>query len=99
MEEMGIRNVLSVPLGEEAKARPVANDPISDFKTTLRESVDEMNRLLTEADRSAGEMVLGKKDVHETMIAMEEANLSLRLMIQVRNKVVAAYEEIMRMQM
>ena len=40
-----------------------------------------------------------KKDLHGTMIAMEKAEVSLRLMLQVRNKVMSAYEEIMRMQL
>jgi flagellar hook-basal body complex protein FliE len=36
--------------------------------------------------------------LHDTMIAMEQADLSFRLMMQVRNKIVDAYQEIMRMQ-
>ena len=40
----------------------------------------------------------GPKDVHQAMIAPEQANLAFRLMIQVRNKMIAAYEEIMRVQ-
>ena len=44
-------------------------------------------------------MSLGEpRDVHEVMIAMEKAGISLRLMVQVRNKILAAYEEIMRLQ-
>jgi len=43
-------------------------------------------------------MVLGKQDIHQAMVALEQANLSMRLMIQVRNKMISAYEEIMRMQ-
>jgi flagellar hook-basal body complex protein FliE len=97
MSEMNISNVLSAPFAEKPAAKPVAKDPASDFKASLRESVDEMNRLLKEADEATNEMVGGKKDVHEAMIAIEQANLSLRMMIQVRNKVVSAYEEIMRM--
>jgi len=42
--------------------------------------------------------MLGKIDVHQAMIAIEQAHLSLRLMIQIRNKIIAAYEEIMRIQ-
>jgi DNA-binding NtrC family response regulator len=49
-------------------------------------------------DQAAQEMVLGPKDVHQAMIAPEQANLAFRLMIQVRSKMIAAYEEIMRMQ-
>lgn len=39
-----------------------------------------------------------KKDLHGTMIAMEKAEVSLKMMMQVRNKMVKAYEEVMRMQ-
>jgi hypothetical protein len=54
--------------------------------------------VLSQADQSAQAMVTGRQDIHQAMIAIEQANLSLRLMVQVRNKMVAAYEEIMRMQ-
>jgi flagellar hook-basal body complex protein FliE len=43
-------------------------------------------------------MVLGKTDIHQAMMTMEEAHISLRMLIQVRNKIIAAYEEMMRMQ-
>jgi flagellar hook-basal body complex protein FliE len=38
-------------------------------------------------------------NLHETMIALEKADVSFQLMLQVRNKIVGAYEEIMRMQL
>ena len=38
------------------------------------------------------------KDIHGTMLALEKAELSMRLMLQIRNKLVSAYEEVMRMQ-
>jgi len=43
-------------------------------------------------------MVSEKKDIHGTMLALEKADLSMRLMLQVRNKLVSAYDEVMRMQ-
>jgi flagellar hook-basal body complex protein FliE len=39
------------------------------------------------------------KNIHETMIAIEKANVSFNMMIQVRNKLLSAYQEIMRMQL
>jgi len=38
------------------------------------------------------------QDIHNTMIAIEKADLTFQLMMQVRNKIISAYEEIMRMQ-
>ena len=43
-------------------------------------------------------MTSGDKDIHGTMIALEKADISMRLMLQIRNKLVSAYEEVMRMQ-
>jgi len=98
MDDLNIKNVLSAPMGRAEDRQPVSHDPFSDFKKTLNQSMDELNRLLTQADQSTQEMVLGREDIHQAMIAMEQANLSLRMMIQIRNKIIAAYEEIMRMQ-
>ena len=43
-------------------------------------------------------LVTENKDIHGTMLALEKADLSMRLMLQIRNKLVSAYEEVMRMQ-
>ncbi|MBM4348877.1 MAG: flagellar hook-basal body complex protein FliE [Deltaproteobacteria bacterium] len=95
---MNINEVLSVPLMNQEIDRKGNPDPLSDFKKALGQSIDELNRLSDEAEQKVQGMVMGETDIHEAMIAMEKAGISLKLMIQVRNKVIAAYEEIMRMQ-
>lgn len=69
-----------------------------DFQEFLKKSLAEANKEIANADEGIKEMISGQKDVHEAMTALEEANLSLRLLLQIRNKLIAAYEEIMRMQ-
>ena len=60
---------------------------------------DQVNRDQLIADQKVSEMVAGRnKDIPKTMIAMEKADISLRLLMAVRNKLVSAYEEVMRMQ-
>jgi flagellar hook-basal body complex protein FliE len=98
MKDLSVSNISSWPLGRGDVKKTRVQDPLSDFKSILLNSVDEVNKLLDQADQSAKGMVSGNQDIHQTMIAVEQANLSLRLMVQVRNKMVAAYEEIMRMQ-
>ena len=73
-------------------------DALSDFKEILKESIDSVNQLQTEANQSVQDMISGKKDIHSAMIDMEKAGISFRLLLQVRNKIVAAHEEVMRMQ-
>ena len=52
-----------------------------------------------DADREVEKLAkMETQDIHNTMIAIEKADLSFQLMMQVRNKIISAYEEIMRMQ-
>ncbi|MFO7839127.1 MAG: flagellar hook-basal body complex protein FliE [Desulfosalsimonadaceae bacterium] len=60
---------------------------------------DQAAQNLEKADNTALEVNTGgPANLHDAMIAMEKADISLRLMVQVRNKAVDAYKEIMRMQ-
>ena len=69
------------------------------FGEALKTSIAEVNQAQISADRAAEQIAAGEtKDLHGTMIKLEEADISLRLMVQVRNKAVEAYQEIMRMQ-
>jgi flagellar hook-basal body complex protein FliE len=69
------------------------------FATLLQQSLERVNGWQQEADAAARGFALGQApSVHDTMIAMEKADLSLRLTTKVRNKVVEAYQEMMRMQ-
>ncbi len=69
------------------------------FREVLAETVGEVQRLQTEADTTIKQLVAGEiKDVTDAMIAVEKADVAFQTMMVVRNKIVAAYEEIMRMQ-
>jgi len=69
------------------------------FASVLESSLSEVNRLQQKADASISALATGNKvGLHETMIAMEEASVSFKLMMQVRNKIVEAYQEVMRIQ-
>ena len=68
------------------------------FFETLRDSMQEVNQLQAQADRAISDLITGEDtDVARTMIAVQKANLSFQLMVQVRNKIVQAYQEVMRM--
>jgi flagellar hook-basal body complex protein FliE len=69
------------------------------FSDVLRKSVETVNQDQVEANKAIGELVAGRtKNIHETMLTIERADTSLKLMMQVRNKILDAYREIMRMQ-
>ncbi|HEO72497.1 MAG TPA: flagellar hook-basal body complex protein FliE [Candidatus Hydrogenedentes bacterium] len=69
------------------------------FKEVLTEAVTEVQHLQNEADATVKQLVAGEiKDITEAMVAVEKADVAFQTMMAVRNKMVAAYEEIMRMQ-
>ncbi len=98
MNVTDIKDVSLFPSEKIINRQQVRHDPISDFKEILTRSVNEVNELAAESNRNVEQMLLGKVDIHQAMIAMEKAGISFKLLLQVRNKIITAYEEIMRMQ-
>lgn len=77
--------------------RPDADRP--SFGETMNQALESVNRLQKAADGEIEALAAGRNgDLHRTMIALEKADISFQLLMQVRNKIVAAYQEIMRMQ-
>jgi flagellar hook-basal body complex protein FliE len=69
------------------------------FSEVLNQTIGEVQRLQTEADDTIRQLVAGEiKDVTDAMIAVEKADVAFQTLMGVRNKIVAAYEEVMRTQ-
>ena len=69
------------------------------FADTLKAAINEVNDLQQTSNKKMQELSVGKTDnVADVMIASEKADIAMRVMVQVRNKVLDAYNEIMRMQ-
>ncbi|NLN77781.1 MAG: flagellar hook-basal body complex protein FliE [Armatimonadetes bacterium] len=83
----------------ETPKAEAGGDVSASFAQSIKKAVDEVNGLQKQADNLAVNMASGDvEDVHKAMIAMQKAKLALDFSIQVRNKVIEAYQEIMRMQ-
>ena len=70
----------------------------ADFSKALSEAISKVNNLQKDADKTVESLSAGNASLHETMIAVEKAGVSFQLMLQVRNKLVSAYENVMRTQ-
>ncbi len=71
----------------------------SGFLDSLKSAIGKVNDAEMEAGRAIDTLMTGEtQDVHRTMVALQQADVSFQLMMQIRNKLVAAYEEIQRMQ-
>lgn len=84
-------NLVNKQLDEDSKS--------IDFSSVMKNYLSEVNELQIVSDKSTEDLILGEtENVHEVMIKAEEARLALELTVQVRNKVIEAYQELIRMQ-
>ena len=68
------------------------------FGDVLKQMVEDVNSMQVAADEMQVQLATGEiSDVHDVMIAVEEANVAMELMLEIRNKIIEAYQEVMRM--
>ena len=68
------------------------------FMDVLKESIMKVNNVQVESDKLVQRLALGEvEDISEVSIAVEKAELALRLMVQIRDKLVDAYQQVARM--
>jgi flagellar hook-basal body complex protein FliE len=97
----------TIPFTELEKLSPgilpnpigVTNTAPAGFDKLVTGLVNEVSAKQTAASESVNGLLSGKNvSLHQTMIAMEEASISFQLMVEVRNKLLESYQELMRMQ-
>ncbi len=93
-----LRAASAAATGQPASAK-AAGAPKVDFATVLQNSIDGVNRTQVEAASLARDFELGvpNTNLNDVMISLQKANLSFQEMVQVRNKLVTAYRDIMNM--
>ncbi|SRR5579885_2995417 len=70
----------------------------SEFLDTLKNTMGQVEQLGSDAQTQVGKLLGGQgEDIHSAMIAVEKADLAFQLMMQVRNKIISAYQEVSRM--
>jgi flagellar hook-basal body complex protein FliE len=106
MNTQGIEQMLSVlrttaaqATNKSAEAAPVAAGA-PDFAQVLKNSLDKVNQTQQQANQMGEKLAAGDttQNLHEVMIALQTASVSFQEMVQVRNKIVSAYQDVMNMQ-
>jgi flagellar hook-basal body complex protein FliE len=94
MSDMRVAGIGGLPSSAPSVSRPRS---AGGFGETLQSALGEVNRLQQAADAAARDFSLGRtRDVAGTLITIEKANLGFQLALQIRNKLLEAYQEIMR---
>lgn len=105
MDTQGIEQMLSVlrSTAAQASGKPAESAPAtgsSSFSAVLQNSIDKVNQTQAQASQMSDKLVSGdtSQNLHEVMIALQTASVSFQEMVQVRNKLVSAYQDVMNMQ-
>ena len=106
MDTNGIEQMLSALRSTAAQAtgKPAANTaPVvggPDFAQVLQNSIDKVNQDQQSSNQMAEKLAAGdtSQNLHEVMIALQTASVSFQEMVQVRNKLVTAYQDVMNIQ-
>lgn len=94
LPQSGMDSTAGTGLGKQA-----GSSGPSDFMKTLNSAMDQVGQLQSEADGKVAQLLSGNgQDVHSAMIAVEKASLAFAMMVQVRNKIVQAYQQVSGMQ-
>lgn len=105
MDTQGIEQMLSAlrstaaqATGKPAEAAPAAGG--LSFADVLKGSIDKVNQTQQQAEQMGEKLASGdtSQNLHEVMIALQTASVSFQEMVQVRNKLVSAYQDVMNMQ-
>lgn len=104
MSQMDINDVLAqmrVLQGQAVQKKPASEEPTTDFAALLRNSIDLVNETQQQAGNLAKAFEHGEAEIPltEVMVSLQKASVSFQAMVQVRNKLVEAYKDIMNMQM
>ena len=92
-------NGIVPPVGLATSQTAAVDETTGGFQEMLSDMMKKVNDMQLRGDQATMDLHAGKvANLHEVMIAVEEADLSLRMLVQFRNKAQAAYDEIMRMQ-
>jgi flagellar hook-basal body complex protein FliE len=99
MSDISIRGDALQPSTTTGKLKDGRQGGETEFSTILKSKVNEINQLQLDADQAITKVEMGTSgSINDAVIALEKADLSFRKMIHVRNKILEAYQEVMRMQ-
>ena len=83
----------------QSKNKNVAKAKDSSFGDILKKSIGEVNEIQKDGEKAMEDIATGQvKDLHQAALAIDKAEMNMKLMLEVRNKAINAYKEILRTQ-
>jgi len=97
---ISVNNMVSIPKLNDTLGVKNTKSAETSFSDVINEAITKVNDLQIESSKKTEEFISGESsDIHSVIMAGSKADLALQMTLQVRNKVMEAYKEIMNMQM
>ena len=94
-----VQSISPLAITDNLKNQPTAPAGTSDFFSVLQSTINSVNDKQKEADTALGQIATGQvKDLHQAAIAIDKAEISMKVMLEVRNKAINAYKELLKTQ-
>ena len=98
MDSIRLDSSISHDVKSLSKDRRKTADATTSFGDFLKKSIDEINTLQKDTNVAVKKLATGEeKDIHNTMITLQKAEVAFELVLHIQNKLIAAYDELRRM--
>ncbi len=98
MSDIPVKNIgETINLDEMKQSTSVQNEPGGSFDAVINEALSTVSQVQENVDKAVNELANGG-DITDAVLAIEKADMSFQLMVEIRNKLITTYEEVMKMQ-
>ena len=97
MSDIPIKGIGGAGAGDIGGIKSLQKESGSGFDSVINEVINKVSQVQNDADTAVNELASGG-DVTNAILAIEKADMNFQLMVEVRNKLIRSYEEVMRMQ-
>ena len=96
MSDLPIKNIGSIGSIGTSGSKQVEGGSGKGFETVINEAMNKVSQVQDDVGKAVSELATGG-DISEAVLAIEKADMSFQLMVEIRNKLLGTYEEVMRM--
>ncbi|MBI5665167.1 MAG: flagellar hook-basal body complex protein FliE [Nitrospirae bacterium] len=83
--------------GEGLQSKPLENGSGASFESVINDALGKVSQVQKDVETAVNELATGG-DITDAVLAIEKADMSFQLMVEIRNKLISTYEEVMKMQ-
>ena len=98
MSDLPIKNIGSgAGIGDTSQTKSIQKAK-GDFESVINEALNKVSQVQEDVNKAVNELSTGGGDITNAVLAIEKADMSFQMMVEVRNKLISTYQEVMRMQ-